>query len=57
MAYVAVVDPTNPNTSPITGIFAVPQNAPVPPGYIGYVPDTDPRVAVFLSSMSGSSQG
>jgi len=47
MAYVAVTDPTNPATSPITGIFNMPQNDPTPPGYIGQIDDSDPRIATY----------
>ncbi len=50
MAYVSVEDPTQPSTSPVTGIFYAPQNAPVPPGYIGEISDGDARIAAFLAA-------
>lgn len=59
MAYVSVQDSTQPATSPITGIFASPQNAPAPAGYIGQIADADARIATFIAAqqivLSGSS--
>ena len=46
---VSVQDPTNPTTSPVTGIFASEQQPPAPAGYIGEIDDNDPRIAAFLA--------
>ncbi len=51
MAYVSVSDPTNPNTSPIVGMFYAEQLNPTPPGYIGQISDSDARIATFLASL------
>lgn len=52
MPYASVVDPSNPTTSPLTGIFNMPQNVPEPGGYIGEIASTDTRITAFLTSMN-----
>ena len=51
MAFVAVEDPTQPVTSPIIGMFAVPQNNPAPEGYIGEIDDSNARIATYIASL------
>ena len=52
MAYVSVTDPTQPATSPITGIFNMPQTDPSVVGYIGQIDDSDARIATFLTQQT-----
>ena len=50
MAFVSLTDPTQPLTSPVTGVFNSPQNSPLPVGYIGHLDDNDSRIAEFLAA-------
>lgn len=51
MAYVSVEDPTQPATSPITGVYNMPQENTVA-GYIGEIDDTDARIAAFWATQA-----
>lgn len=55
MAYISVEDPTQPATSPIIGVYNMPQNDSVL-GYIGEVDDSDPRIVIFQQAMISASQ-
>lgn len=50
MAYVCVADIANPATSAVIAIFNYPQNNPASSGYIGYIDDSDSRIAIYNAS-------
>lgn len=47
--YVCVADKAQPDTSPVTGIFNMPQSDPAIEGYIGEIADDDPRIATYMA--------
>ena len=51
MTYACVQDITNPTTSPIIGLFNMPQSDPDIIGYIGKIDITDSRIATFIASI------
>jgi len=56
MPYISVKDYTQPDVSPITGIFNMPQTDPNVTGYVGWVDDSDERITAFITAIQTASQ-